>query len=211
LMLGLAEVGHRTSDTSGRRQQGHEPVAGLDPGVQLLEAGFRESDAPSTRFQSGFLFRRCCLGRHQKFHQGLSGVRRSYRILAPEALLQLRTDRVKFQPYGLSGGEPGGPSRNFIEIGNQRSALPGKITTTVAKDTLIIHEQAGAGGFGNPLLREPEQVREDFIDGKITAVFAERHYAVMFGPRGALDVEGTARLRSERVNAPELLGRRHGA
>jgi N-methylhydantoinase B len=144
-------------------------------------------------------------------YRGGVGIRRSYRILAPEALLQMRTDRVAFQPYGLNGGEPGGSSRNFIEVGNQRNALPGKITTTVAHDTLIIHEQAGAGGFGSPMLREPDAVREDFIDGKITAEFAERHYAVKFGPRGALDVEGTARLRSERAKAPEPLGTRHGA
>jgi N-methylhydantoinase B len=89
--------------------------------------------------------------------------------------------------------------------------LPGKITTTVAKDTLIIHEQAGAGGFGNPLLRAPEHVREDFLDGKITAAFAERHYAVRFGARGALDVEATARLRLERAATPELSGPPHGA
>jgi N-methylhydantoinase B len=54
-------------------------------------------------------------------------------------------------------------------------------------------------------------VREDFLDGKITAAFAEQHYAVRFGARGALDVEATARLRSERVAAPEPLGARHGA
>ena len=144
-------------------------------------------------------------------YRGGVGIRRSYRILAPEALLQLRTDRVTFQPYGLNGGEPGGFSQNFIEIGNERNPLPGKITTTVAQDTLIIHEQAGAGGFGNPLLRAPEQVREDFLDGKITAAFAERHYAVTFGPRGALDVEATARLRSQRAAAPKLSGPPHGA
>ena len=144
-------------------------------------------------------------------YRGGVGVRRSYRILAPEALLQLRTDRVAFQPYGLNGGEPGGSSRNFIEIGNERNALPGKITTTVAQGTLIIHEQAGAGGFGNPLLLEPAQVQEDFIDGKITAAFAEKHYAVTFGPRGTLDVEGTARLRSQRISTQEPSGARNGA
>jgi N-methylhydantoinase B len=61
------------------------------------------------------------------------------------------------------------------------------------------------------LLREPDAVREDFIDGKITAEFAERHYAVKFGTRGALDVEGTARLRSMRAAAPGSLDTRHGA
>src|SRR6202048_1188266 len=188
-------------------KDGLEAVTNASQNLSNMPVEVMEAEHPVRIEDYSFVPDSCGAG---QFRGGV-GVRRSYRILAPEALLQLRTDRVKFQPYGLSGGEPGGPSRNFIEIGNQRSALPGKITTTVAKDTLIIHEQAGAGGFGNPLLREPEQVREDFIDGKITAVFAERHYAVMFGPRGALDVEGTARLRSERVNAPELLGRRHGA
>ena len=63
--------------------------------------------------------------------RGGVGLRRSYRILAPEALLQMRTDRVAFEPYGLAGGEPGGRSRNFIEIGNSREPLPGKVTMTV--------------------------------------------------------------------------------
>ena len=62
-----------------------------------------------------------------------SASRRSYRILAAEALLQLRTDRVTFPPYGLEGGEPGGASRNFIEIGNQREPLPSKMTMTVRR------------------------------------------------------------------------------
>jgi len=143
-------------------------------------------------------------------YRGGVGIRRSYRILAPEALLQLRTDRVKFHPYGLNGGEPGGRSNNYIEIGNERTAIPGKITRNVSEGALLIHEQAGAGGFGNPLLRDPLDVREDFLDGKITAEFARKHYAVTFGPLDVLDVEATAALRSERAASPTP-ERRHGA
>ena len=145
-------------------------------------------------------------------YRGGVGIRRSYRILAPEALLQMRTDRVTFQPYGLNGGEPGGQSRNFIEIGNERNALPGKITTTVARDTLIIHEQAGAGGFGNPLLRDPEQVREDFVDGKITAPSPSGTMRCGSVRAARWTLEATARLRSERVSArADQSGRRHEA
>ena len=54
-------------------------------------------------------------------------------------------------------------------------------------------------------------MREDFLDGKITAAFAEQHYAVRFGARGVLDAEATAQLRSERVNTPEPPGARHEA
>ena len=45
---------------------------------------------------------------------------------ADEALLQMRTDRVMFAPYGLAGGEPGGRSRNFIEVGNSRDRCPAR-------------------------------------------------------------------------------------
>src|SRR5262249_43239937 len=44
---------------------------------------------------------------------GLSVVR-EYRVLADEAILQLRTDRYQSRPYGLAGGEPGAPSRNYL-------------------------------------------------------------------------------------------------
>lgn len=133
--------------------------------------------------------------------RGGVGVRRSYRILAPEALLQLRTDRVAFRPYGLDGGEPGGPSRNYIEVGNERRPLPGKITTTIVKDTLIVHEQAGAGGYGDPLLRDPAHVLEDVIEGKISPKFAKEKYAVVLASRDAIDQSATQRLRLERGGA----------
>jgi N-methylhydantoinase B len=57
-------------------------------------------------------------------------------------------------------------------------------------------------------LRDPDQVRDDVIDGKITPAFALRHHAVVLGSRGTLDLEATARLRSER--ATERSGGRHG-
>jgi N-methylhydantoinase B len=108
--------------------------------------------------------------------RGGVGIKRSYRILADEALLQLRTDRVKFPPYGLAGGEPGGVSRNFITVGQQTSPLPSKVTMSVGKGALITHEQAGGGGYGDPHQRDAALVREDLAEGKITPAFAKRHY-----------------------------------
>jgi N-methylhydantoinase B len=188
-------------------KDGLEAVTNASQNLSNMPVEVMEAEHPVRIEDYSFVTDSCGAGQYR----GGVGIRRSYRILAPEALLQLRTDRVTFQPYGLNGGEPGGSSRNFIEIGNERSGLPGKITRSVTEGTLIIHEQAGAGGFGNPLLRDPEQVGEDVLDGKITAEFAMRHYAVAFGPRDALDVETTARLRSARSARPELPGARHGA
>jgi N-methylhydantoinase B len=47
---------------------------------------------------------------------------------------------------------------------------------TVPQGAVIIHEQAGAGGFGDPKARDPALVREDLLDGKISEAFARRHH-----------------------------------
>lgn len=125
-----------------------------------------------------------------KWRGGL-GIRRSYRILAKEALLQLRTDRVKFQPYGLNGGQPGRGSRNFIAVDGQTRPLPGKVTMTVTEGMLITHEQAGGGGHGDPLTRDAELLRDDIREGKITLKFAQDQHgfdgeSVRAGHRGLL-------------------------
>lgn len=108
--------------------------------------------------------------------RGGVGIKRSYRILAEEALLQLRSDRVKFLPYGLNGGKPGGASRSFITMGGQTASLPGKVTMTVLQHSLITHVQAGGGGHGDPLQRDPRLIQEDIAEGKITQNYAREHH-----------------------------------
>jgi N-methylhydantoinase B len=86
--------------------------------------------------------------------------------------------------------------------------LPAKITMSVPRGALIIHEQAGAGGHGDPITRDPQLVLEDLGDGKITAAFAREHHAVVVAGDGMLDVSGTERLRAARPAMAE--GARHG-
>ena len=120
-----------------------------------------------------------------KWRGGL-GVRRSYRLLADEAFLQLRADRVKFQPYGLEGGAPGAPSRNFlVRAGaNRPEPLPGKTSLTLRQGDLVIHEQAGGGGFGDPGLRSPDDIARDILQEKITPAFSAAHYGAVEAPAG---------------------------
>jgi N-methylhydantoinase B len=109
-------------------------------------------------------------------YRGGIGIRRSYRLLTGEATLQLRADRVRFAPYGLSGGLPGKKSRNFIHDQDGLRVLPGKVTMTIREGDLIIHEQAGGGGFGPPAEREPARIRHDLQSGKISAAHARQYY-----------------------------------
>ena len=185
-------------------KDGVEAVTNASQNLSNMPVEVMEAEHPVRIEDYSFVPDSCGAGRYR----GGVGIRRSYRILADEALLQMRTDRVRFAPYGLAGGSPGGRSRNFMEVGNERKALPGKITTRIDKGTLIIHEQAGAGGFGDPFARDPQDVIEDVLDGKITAAYAAEQHAVVLAPSGQLDAAATVRLRNSRAGVSE--GERHG-
>lgn len=138
--------------------------------------------------------------------RGGLGVARSYRLLAADATLQLRADRVRFRPYGLEGGTPGGASRNMIMGAAGWQPLAGKVTRAIVCGDLIRHEQAGGGGFGNPYLREPERVLEDVRDDKVSLDVAREQYGVVIRhlrDAGTLELDraATDRLRAERVPA----------
>ena len=133
-----------------------------------------------------------------RFRGGL-GLARSYRLLADEAVLQLRADRLRFPPYGLNGGAPGGPSANWLGEGDQKRTIPGKITMTMQRCELLTHHQAGGGGHGDPFTRDPEAVARDVWNGKVTAAAARTQYGVAVDPHsGRVDAAATAGLRAAR-------------
>tara|TARA_R110002126_G_scaffold25171_7_gene86431 strand:- start:835 stop:2568 length:1734 start_codon:yes stop_codon:yes gene_type:complete len=132
-----------------------------------------------------------------KWRGGL-GVVRSYRLLAPEAGLQLRADRMKILPYGLAGGEPATGAINEITTADgEHIDLPSKINRRMARGDLVRHVQPGGGGFGDPLTRDPERVARDVWNAKITADYAREHHRVAVdGATGILDEAATAALRA---------------
>jgi N-methylhydantoinase B len=115
-------------------------------------------------------------------HRGGLGLVRQYRLLADEAVLQLRADRAKNPPYGLFGGGPAAPSRNVLDPDGRAEPLPSKLTRTLHAGDVIRHEQAGGGGYGDPLRRDPRRVAADVADGKISRGFAERNFGVILSP-----------------------------
>jgi len=132
-----------------------------------------------------------------RFRGGL-GLRRSYRLIAEEAVLQLRADRLRFAPYGLNGGEPGAVSGNWLGEGRATRSIAGKVTTIMRRDELLTHHQAGGGGHGDPFTRAPEAVARDVWNGKVTISAARTRYGVAVDAGGTLDVSETARLRAAR-------------
>jgi len=132
-------------------------------------------------------------------HRGGLAVERQYRFLEATGTLQLRTDRRRHLPYGLAGGRPGTPSDNVLNPDGERRQLPSKCTLEIRQGDVFRHLLAGAGGWGNPLERDPELVLKDVLEEKLSADYARREYGV------AIDVaarkvlaEDTATLRAAR-------------
>jgi N-methylhydantoinase B len=131
-----------------------------------------------------------------KFRGGLALVRR-YRFLEQSGTFQIRADRSRFAAYGLAGGSPGARSRNILNPGPNERILPPKTTLQVQYGDELRHELAGAGGWGNPLERDPQAVLDDILNEKITAAHARSEYGVALNDEATtLDELETARLRS---------------
>jgi N-methylhydantoinase B len=110
--------------------------------------------------------------------RGALSVCRAYRFLGRDGVLQVRSDRHRYLPYGVAGGCPGTPSRNTRVRGGAESVLPPKFVIPIQPGDVFRHVQAGAGGYGPPSDRDPKQVLEDVRDGKISAEYARRVYGV---------------------------------
>jgi N-methylhydantoinase B len=132
-------------------------------------------------------------------YRGCLSISRDLRLLAPEATLQVRSDRRKFQPYGLAGGGSGAPSLNILNPDEGEMLLPTKLTMGIKHGTVLRHVTAGGGGYGDPLKRDPTSVLKDVVNGIVSAAQAQDSYGVIIDPSGgSLDLEATGALRDSR-------------
>jgi N-methylhydantoinase B len=88
-------------------------------------------------------------GGEGKFSGG-NGIRRAVRFLGEEGTLSIISDRRKFHPKGLFGGENGSLGRNYIVKDKKTVNLPSKATISLKKGDLIVVETPGGGGYGMP-------------------------------------------------------------
>ena len=132
-------------------------------------------------------------------YRGGASIRRDYRLLEEEAVLQIRSDRRAFRAYGLYGGRPGKPSWNIINPHGENQVVPAKVTMTIKRGDVYRHEQPGPGGWGDPLEREPRRVLQDVRNEFVSLAAAREDYAVVVDPSTwTVDEEATAELRAAR-------------
>ena len=130
-----------------------------------------------------------------EYRGALSQVRR-VRCLAREATLQLRSDKRRFPPYGLHGGRQGEPSWNILNPGPDEVTLPTMAVSPMKQGDVILHVIASGGGWGDPFERDPNLVRNDVRNEKLSTAHARTAYGVVIDPDTlALDQAATERLR----------------
>ena len=132
-----------------------------------------------------------------KFRGG-APYRRDYKLLESEAVLQVRSDRKVFRPYGLYGGNPGASSSNTMNPGRDARPLDSKLTMTMYSGEVLRHELAGGGGWGDPLERDPESVLWDVRNELVSVKSARDDYGVIVQSDGwQIDYNATEKLRSD--------------
>lgn len=131
-----------------------------------------------------------------KFRGG-APFRREYKFLEDEGVLQVRSDRRDFRPYGLYGGGPGKPSMNYLVRDGEAELMPSKLTMTIRRGDVFRHEVAGAGGWGDPLDRDPTLVLRDVRNELVSTAAARNYYGVVLDePELTIDDAATKSLRA---------------
>ena len=145
--------------------------------------------------------------------RGGLGIRRDVRVLAGGASLSVLADKNLIPPFGVAGGVGGAANRFTVVRGGETvepSPVPGKVGGFALEAGDVVRmETSGGGGYGDPLDRAPEKVRDDVALGYLTSGQARERYGVVFEPAGGVDPSATAeqreRLRAARTLAPVTL------
>ncbi|MGO4835000.1 hydantoinase B/oxoprolinase family protein, partial [Rhizobiaceae sp. 2RAB30] len=113
-------------------------------------------------------------------------------------------ERLRFPPWGISGGKPGGTLKAIFNCGKADERPIAKIHELALNkgDTLTIL-MPGGGGYGNPFDRDPDAVLRDVLDGFVTLASARDDYGVVIVD-GVIDAGATQRARSS--DRPDVAG-----
>jgi N-methylhydantoinase B len=154
--------------------------------VLVEHFGFRQDSAGAGAFRGG------------------CGVRRDMRFLADDGKFTNLSERHKFRPYGLYGGQPGALGRTLINPGMpEEREVHSKASTTFQYGDVISFQQPGAGGYGDPMRRDPGRVLEDVLEGYVSVEAARDQYGVVIR-NGTIDESATRELRERLTLKGEL-------
>jgi N-methylhydantoinase B len=132
-----------------------------------------------------------------RFRGGL-GVRRDYWFPEASPHFSILSDRARFAPWGLLGGQSARPAHYILDPDGQATELNSKVSLDLKQGQMISIQTPGGGGYGNPLQRDPAAVLQDVRLDKLSPERARDVYGVALDTTGqAVDPEATTRLRAQ--------------
>jgi len=144
-----------------------------------------------------------------KFRGGLAE-RQTWR-LNKRGLMSQVCGNFKQGALGVQGGKPGRVGRAIINYGEEGERVIAGYDRGKWKMSMVANfpieegetytfEAPGGGGWGDPLDRDPESVREDVLDGFVSPKRAKEDYGVILDPQTyEVDDESTTELRKNKI------------
>jgi len=136
-------------------------------------------------------------------HRGGLGQIYIWKSLAHDVRFSWTSQKTKVPPQGLFGGHPGKTGRWVVSrTGQDDCELDHSIGTAELDygDTVTCF-MAGGGGYGDPLSRDPEAVRQDLLRGLVSPESAQTDYGVVISEAETcqIDIAATQALRRART------------
>ena len=135
---------------------------------------------------------------------------RDVRVIGDEAVLGLRVENVVYPAWGVNGGHGARPGRVLVNPGTseERELRPISDQNVLQNGDLVRVMTSGGGGWGDPLERPMERVRDDVLDGFISPESALDDYGVVLNGDGAgIDETESRKLRDARSGRTKLFHR----
>ncbi len=138
--------------------------------------------------------------------RGGCGVEKGGTLLQAEnTVMSYCCDRARSIAWGIEGGLPSIPHGVWLNPGTDGERFLGAVFSNVdiREGDSFTRPSAGGGGFGDPLLRDPEAVREDVIEGYVSVERAAIDYGVVIEAidpivdQYEIDEEATVARRAE--------------
>jgi N-methylhydantoinase B len=131
--------------------------------------------------------------------RGACGLRKDIRFLGERGRVSNLSDRHRFHPPGLFGGGAGALGRTVLNPDTPGAReLHAKAIYPVEHGDVVSFRVSGAGGYGDPLAREPEHVARDVALGYLSLEQARDVYGVVLDATGAVDPAATGAARAAR-------------
>ncbi len=180
-------------------RQGHDGVDGRDSGISNLA----NNPVETVEAELGIAILRYALrpdsGGAGRWRGGC-GMEITFRVETDGTnVLGRGMERLMFRPWGRNGGQPGQPASLVVNEGGPRETWLGKIDVLeVNAGDVVTFRTAGAGGWGDPLERDPQAVLADVENGFVTPEGALAGYGVVI-VAGKVDDDATATTRAGRA------------